>query len=203
MMRSYFLWPNQVLFDNVRYPFLLLLLLFLGCNQGGAAVSNGSGATVKTSPVASNLSLTIKGYNYTDRYINDFSINFHGGGDINVSGPDTGGGGSVCCMPFLVADPTKNVVVRWQANACYFKTKSTISDEVFDDLYSYFKEERVPVIVNPGRSPKYFEVHIFPTGVAKVLLTETPSAPLTVMPKNREDNSDFPRCPNDEKPKKG
>ncbi|MFY0574604.1 DUF3304 domain-containing protein [Cystobacter fuscus] len=45
-----------------------------------------------------SMPLTIHGANYTDLYIEDFSVDSVGGGNIFVSSPDSGGGKSACCL---------------------------------------------------------------------------------------------------------
>jgi hypothetical protein len=44
-------------------------------------------------------SLTIRGFNYTDTYISNFTVNGVGGGNLEVSDRQAGGGGGTCCAP--------------------------------------------------------------------------------------------------------
>jgi len=43
--------------------------------------------------------LTIRGYNYTDTYIDSFAVNGAGGGNLEVSRQHAGGGKGTCCAP--------------------------------------------------------------------------------------------------------
>jgi hypothetical protein len=58
--------------------------------------------------------LTIHGANYTDLYIEDFSVDSVGGGNIFVSSPDSGGGKSTCCLRWYPGVPLPfPVEVEW------------------------------------------------------------------------------------------
>lgn len=45
------------------------------------------------------VSLTIEGYNYTDDYIDQFTVNGQGGGNLYLSTPTSGGGGGLRPAP--------------------------------------------------------------------------------------------------------
>lgn len=49
--------------------------------------------------------LTLSGYNYTNRYIDQFSVNGIGGGNLHVS-TVTSGGTNVCCFSYTPGTPT-------------------------------------------------------------------------------------------------
>lgn len=79
---------------------LLLLGLSLGlsaCKKKPEETPSASGADGKIDEIRS-VSLEVNGFNYTDLYIENFSVAGVGGGNIFVSSPDSGGGGSTCCM---------------------------------------------------------------------------------------------------------
>lgn len=62
--------------------------------------------------------LGVAGYNYTNRAIADFSVNCAWGGNVFLSTPTSGGGGTVCCL-FMGRD-TKTpflVTVKYQMDA--------------------------------------------------------------------------------------
>jgi hypothetical protein len=61
-----------------------------------ACEANSSPAAAKRYK-KSEYGLVIIGYNYTSRYIDQFSVDGAGGGNLYVSGPSSGGGGIVCC----------------------------------------------------------------------------------------------------------
>ena len=54
------------------------------------------------------------GYNYTDAYIDSFKVNGAGGGNLEVSIPTGGGGGSVCCTSLYSGMPKgQEFVIKW------------------------------------------------------------------------------------------
>ena len=54
------------------------------------------------------------GYNYTDTYIDSFSVNGAGGGNLAVSTPTAPGGGHTCCMTLVSGLPLDyEYVVKW------------------------------------------------------------------------------------------
>ena len=76
----------------------IVLLLLNGC----------SGIT------STHTNLEINGFNYTDLYIDSFSVNSQGGGNVFVSSPTSGGGGGVCCIGWDSSyEPPITVVVEW------------------------------------------------------------------------------------------
>src|SRR5882724_9654200 len=59
--------------------------------------------------------LMIRGYNYTDTYIDSFSVNGAGGGNLEVSNQETGGGGGTCCAPINAGtDLPMTVEISWE-----------------------------------------------------------------------------------------
>lgn len=63
------------------------------------ALSTTNDVAVKA-PVGKRIELALTGYNYTDRYIDQFEVDGQGGGNIAVSGPNTAGNGSSCCVSY-------------------------------------------------------------------------------------------------------
>jgi hypothetical protein len=149
-------------------------------------------------PAVAPLGLT--GYNYTDREISEFFVNGQGGGNIGVSSPGSGGGGSVCCVPYVVAPAPWTVTIRWQSDACYYRVKSTISDEVFEDIHWFYKERDVVVDTPAISTPRYMEVHFYPDGSVKAAVTEHASMPRLQLQQQREIRTRYPRCPDDREP---
>ena len=147
-----------------------------------------------------SVGLTIYGYNYTNRYIDQFYVNGNGGENLRVSGPSSGGGGSVCCFSYTPDTPApKTVKVKWVASGCTYKVKGTYG-EIFDDIYHFFKTLEIPVNPKVPANPGYFEVHFYPDGHVEAAITEHSSPPRLILSEDREDRSDYPRCPNDKKP---
>jgi hypothetical protein len=151
-------------------------------------------------PMGTRIELALTGYNYTNRYIDQFDVDGQGGGNIYVSGPGTAGSGSACCVSYRSGAKARKVKIRWQTDACTYNER-TSGGEKFSDTYSYFKEIEVQVDPSIPDFPRYFEVHIYPDGHVEAAITEHESRARLVLSKEREDNSDFPRCPNDKKPK--
>jgi hypothetical protein len=52
-------------------------------------------------PEPKHYSLGVVGYNYTDLYISSFSVGATGGGNIDVSDMESGGGGTSCCLEWI------------------------------------------------------------------------------------------------------
>lgn len=172
---------------------LWLTLLLLGCLSACGPVATAQNAAEK-------ISLSLAGYNYTNRYIDSFSVEGQGGGNIYVSSPTSGGGGTVCCISFFPRAPDETVRVRWVADACYFSQKSTFSDQMLDNIYRIYKEQDAPVEVLAKDNAKYMEVHFYPDGAIKVAITAAISPPRLKLEKQREDLTRYPRCPGNRKP---
>ena len=68
-------------------------------------------------------------------------------------------------------------------------------------MHSFFKTIEVPVNPQVPANPGYFEVHFYPDGHVEAAITEHSSSPRLILSKDREDRSDYPRCPDDQKPK--
>lgn len=190
-------------FFNWRAPvrsWLVLGMLMLLCACSRAEVT-ASDAQV-SSPPEGRVSLTLVGYNYTNRYIDTFSVDGQGGGNLSVSSPTSGGGGSVCCVTYWRGLKAYTVKVRWQHGACRYQVRSDIADEVFDEIHSFYKEAEVIVDDRSVNDPSNFEVHFYPDGTVQAAVTDTMSAPRLLLSDERADRSSYPRCPNEQKPSK-
>jgi hypothetical protein len=176
------------------------MLLLLAC----ASVPRTSIALDQVSalPPGTRFSLSIVGYNYTSRYIDSFSVNGQGGGNLYVSGPSSGGGGSMCCVSYVQGRPAGEVTVRWQSSGCMFRAPGRLSDGSTHTAHDFFSEVRVKVDPRIPARPQNFEVHFYPDGHIEAAITDTYSSPRLVYSKSREDRSEFPRCPNETEPKK-
>jgi hypothetical protein len=187
--------------------FLSAIVLMSGCDSSknvpvavAAPAKQKALAPSEAKPTGRRFDLTLAGYNYTNRYIDDYRVNGQGGGNLDVSQPGSAGGGSVCCVIYFDTDEKQTVTVRWQSDACYFTTKSTISNDIYRHIHSFYKEVTVQVERSNTRKPNYLEVHFYPDGTVKAVVTETTSSPRMIVDPASEDRSEFPRCPNDKKP---
>ena len=167
-----------------------------GCDAREASPKIPTSEFVPSKPVE----LTLSGYNYTNRYIDQFSVNGIGGGNLHVS-TVTSGGTNVCCFSYTPGTPApKTVTVKWQHGACEYTT-TTSSGYTTSRAHPFFKTVEVPVNPKVPANPGYFEVHFYPDGHVEAAITEHQSGGRLHLDKEREDRSDYPRCPNDQKPK--
>jgi hypothetical protein len=173
----------------------LILMILAGCKPSD---QNRPVPFQRNEPAVLSLGLT--GYNYTDREISEFFVNGQGGGNIAVSSPGSSGGGTVCCVPYVVAPAPWTVKIRWQSDACYYHVKSTISDEVFENIHWFYKERDVVVETPALQTPRYMEVHFYPDGSVKAAVTEHASTPRVKLQPQREIRTRYPRCPDDREP---
>ncbi|TDM06527.1 MAG: hypothetical protein C4K60_18530 [Ideonella sp. MAG2] len=107
-------------------PLLLLVLMLVGCNpqaaQQRAAEAASAASAVESAQLAAKndpfrvlernksgaplmYSVVPYGYNYTDGYIDSFSVNGAGGGNLAVSTPTSPGGGHTCCTMLFSGTP--------------------------------------------------------------------------------------------------
>ena len=108
-------------------------------------------------------SVTLVGYNYTERPIYSFSVDGVGGGNA-FAGFRSGGGGFVCCADITVGKP---VEIKW------------LYDTTEKQYLAGLREEnrRTTVIVPPPTVPEaeYLEVHFFPDHHVELYLVKFPS----------------------------
>jgi len=144
--------------------------------------------------------LGLVGYNYTDREIEDYSIDGVGGGQIRKSSPTSGGGGTTCCVRLLKElNGTVKVKVRWQVDGCRYLIKD-LDGNSEAARHFFYREEEVSVTIPPGKTIAYLETHFYPNGRPQVRLTEYSSLPALALDKKRPDRSLFPRCKDDQQP---
>lgn len=187
--------------------FLSAIVLISGCDSrknvapavAAPAKQKAMGPTGKK-PTGKRFDLTLAGYNYTNRYIDEYSVDGHWGGNLSVSESGSAGGGSAGSVAYFDIGGKQTVKVRWQSGACYFTTKSTISNDTYKHIHSFYKEAEVEVDGGKTSQPNYLEVHFYPDGTVKAIVTETTSRPAIIVGSANEDRSEFPRCPNDKKP---
>lgn len=192
--------PNLIkLFSWCRLSFCVIILAvqpLTACNA-----HEGTPATTQaTQPVGTPVSLTLTGYNYTNRYIDQFSVNGNGGGNLFVSGPNGGGGGSVCCVDYIIGVDKWKLTVRWQADACTYNNSKYEDGRRRYRIHSVFKEVEIPIDPKIPNRPRYLEVHFYPDGHVEAALTENSSPPRLQLESERADKSPFRQCPNDKRP---
>lgn len=168
----------------------LLLVLLPACGHVATAQNHGR-----------MTSLAIVGYNYTNRSIGSLSIDGQGGGNIHVSSPTSGGGGIVCCALYHPDAKITKVRVRWQSDGCYFSRQYSMSKQMHDVLYRFYKEQDAPLEVLAASDPQYMEVHFYPDGSIKAAITSELSLPRLSLDQRRQEQNPYPRCPNDQEPK--
>lgn len=146
------------------------------------------------------LLLGLVGYNYTNRTIEEYSVDGISGGDISKSSPTSGGGGTTCCVRLpKELQGTVQVTVRWQVDGCRYLMRD--SDGKTEEVRHFFyRKEEVNVIIPSGKAVAYLETHFYPNGRPQVRVTEHMSLPALALDKKRPDRSHFPRCKNDQKP---
>jgi Protein of unknown function (DUF3304) len=140
--------------SSARWLYVALCAWLAACDYS----SDPAAEALKPNP--KRASLTIYGYNYTDLYIDSFSVNGNGGGNLEVSIPTGGGGGHACCIGVIrdMQYPYK-VQVKWTRDA------------------KRWCEQEVTVTPPFPPDPKYFEVHFYPDGKIETAVTEQASSP--------------------------
>lgn len=149
--------------------------------------------------------LVIQGYNYTDMFIDSFTVNGAGGGNIFVSSPTTGGGGSVCCFSFNPS-ATRPILlkIRWAAAYCMEHKANPYSfgPRFVDERKALWKEALVPLseVSTPAMA---LEVHFYPDGHVEAAVTAGHSSPRLKLPISADEqrpgaSSHFPPCSHDQ-----
>lgn len=191
------LFGHPLLNKNLFRIALVFILVFMqaGCNaQHQENLSKGKRNK-------DYLLLGLIGFNYTNRYIDNYSINGAGGGYVRISSPDSGGSGETCCVRILKTHTEPfSVVVRWQVDGCKYVVRDPRTGATEEVKHFYYKEAEVTVENIARENASFIETHFYPDGSVKVLLTEAESDPRLILDEKRADKSSFPRCKNDEKP---
>lgn len=137
-----------------RYGVLLGALAVLGACKSKTD-ANGSGQPAEFERSSGPVSLTLIGFNYTDLSIDNFSVNGQGGGNIFVSTPTSGGGGSVCCVGFSAASELPiPVKIRWTRDR------------------KRWCEKEVLITGPVPAAPEYLAVHFYPDGRIDAEITQ-------------------------------
>jgi hypothetical protein len=104
--------------------------------------------------------LTISGYNYTDTYIDSFTVERAGGGNLEVSSPSTIGGGA-CCASIPADTPLPiPVEIAWKRDGDVPWCRQTV-----------LLEGPVP------ENAHFFEVHFYLDGTIQVAIADEQRLP--------------------------
>lgn len=178
--------------SNIFFICLAASTLFIGLARSFEIDSIG-GAHAKT--------LSLVGYNYTNRIIESYTVDYASGGDIKLSSATSGGGGISCCFDYYPSLGGKMLVkVRWQVDGCTYVLRNPVTKATADVRHLYYKEKMVEVERRTNGMPEFIETHIFPNGSVKVFLTAEISSPILRLDAERPDGSSFPRCKDGKKP---
>jgi hypothetical protein len=140
---------------------LLLFGLFLGpgactCKKSDEEILREYERMEQATPEALKpIDLTVYGLNYTDLYIDSFSVGGVGGANVAVSSPTTGGGGGVCCL-------------RWYPGA---QLPIPVKVTWTRDNKRWCEQEALITGPEP-LNPENIEVHFYPDGHIEIALTE-------------------------------
>lgn len=100
--------------------------------------------------------LTIRGFNYTDTYIDSFAVNGAGGGNLEVSRNHAGGGGGTCCAS--IPDGSElpmTVEIAWKrdGDVPYCKQTVLLDGPVPNDPYAFdvhfYQDGTIQVAIAP------------------------------------------------------
>lgn len=168
---------NGTCFKNIAtqhgaWPGLVALcFLLLALNA-----CHAQGATEKPPVSGQTVWLTMIGYNYTDHYIDNYSVNGAWGGNVFISDSDSGGSKDACCVRWVVGQSLPVMVhIRWESSACVY-TKN-VEGENFERAKQFYSEKDVSLKGPIPSDPQYFETHFYPDGHVEVAITSDISPP--------------------------
>jgi hypothetical protein len=149
--------------------------------------------------------LLIQGYNYTDAYIDSFTVNGAGGGNIFVSSPTSGGGGSVCCYSFNPHSLRPiQLKIRWAASYCmeHKANPYAFGPRFVDERKTLWREAQVPLSAVSTQAMA-LEVHFYPDGHVEAAVTPGYSPPRLKLPITADEqrpgvSSNVPPCSHDQ-----
>lgn len=144
--------------------------LLLGCAQ--AEAPQASSPAVK---LGEPQSLLIQGYNYTDDYIDSFTVNGQGGGNLRPSGPYTAGGGGICCVSYVQGTPLPiKLKIRWVGGYCM---ERVINPYPYGKPYHdhrrnlWLEAEAIAQDLSNGK-PRALEVHFYKDGHVEAAISD-------------------------------
>jgi hypothetical protein len=107
--------------------------------------------------------LGITGYNYTNRYIDGFSVNGQGGGNVLLSEDDAGGGKTSCC---IVLRPDQELPVTVYVEWTYGVEGDLRTGKIFRQPETHQME--VDLVGPIPKDPTIFVVHFYPDNTVQV-----------------------------------
>lgn len=161
----------------------------MGCAQAQAPAPDAAPSPADARLSMDAKSLLIQGYNYTDDYIDSFTVDGQGGGNLYVSSPHSGGGKSVCCASFSRGMPLPiRLKIRWVGAYCMWKEPNPypFGQRFYNKQMSLWKEaEALATDLSQGK-PRALEVHIYPDGHVEAAITSGYSPPRMVLPRTEK-----------------
>lgn len=119
--------------------------------------------------------LGITAYNYTDRYIDSFSVGGQGGSNVFLSTATSGGGKTACCIGYNPRRPHPiQMKVEWTWGRVEDSTGKVIKP---DEHAEATAELRGPV----PPEPRDLEVHFMPDRTVQLRITARPSEPMLII----------------------
>jgi len=115
-------------------------------------------------PKAEPKMLGITGYNYTDRYIDGFSVNGQGGTNM---GAHTNGSGEACC---IVWRPGTALPVMMRVEWTYGERWNHIKGQKLQDAESHHAEVELKGPIS--KQPAILVVHFYPDNTVEVEVAE-------------------------------
>lgn len=119
--------------------------------------------------------LGITGYNYTDRYIDRFSVGGQGGGNVFVSTATSGGGNTSCCIGY---SPRRPLPIRMKVEWTWGRVEDSAGNIIKPDEHVETTAElHGPVPLDP----RDLEVHFMPDRTVQLRITARPSKPVLII----------------------
>lgn len=152
---------------SIRFSLALwLLVAMIGCSR------------------AKPIGLAIEGYNYTNRFIVDFTVtdengNAAWGGDVLLSTPTSGGGRSTCCV---MLDPGAEKPTRLRIDWTFDRVEDASGHTVAPAVK---RSSWVTVRPPYPDGAHNFEVHFYPNDHVEAIVTRWPSPPRVSLPADR------------------
>ena len=107
--------------------------------------------------------LGITGYNYTGRYIDRFSLNGQGGGNVLISEGLSGGGGTTCC---IVWRPGTTLPVTMLVEWTYGEDQDLRTGQIYKPRETHRAE--VELKGPAPQNPTVLAVHFYPDNTVQV-----------------------------------
>jgi hypothetical protein len=124
-------------------------------------------AGCQKSPEQEPKMLGITGYNYTDRYIDGFSVNGQGGSNVLLSDDSDGGGKTACC---IVWRPGTQLPVSMFVEWTYGYEKDFDTGQLLHEAETHRVEVELKGPV--PEKPTIFAVHFYPDNTVQVEVAE-------------------------------